>query len=112
MRKIVINIRHGGFSVSDIAVKKMRELGCETAINETLLGENYKDTGEVSKYSNNSRNFERDCPILVKVVEEMGEKADGGYAKLKIIEIPNDVKWIIEEYDGKEWISEEHRSWS
>ena len=33
-------------------------------------------------------------------------------AKLKIVEIPDDVEWIIEEYDGKEWIAEDHRRWS
>ena len=30
---------------------------------------------------------------------------------LKIIEIPDDVDWIIEEYDGNEWVAEKHRTW-
>ena len=34
------------------------------------------------------------------------------YAQLKIVEIPDDVKWIVEEYDGIELIAEVHRTWS
>lgn len=60
----------------------------------------------------NDRDVVRDDPILVQVVEEMGEKADSRFASLKIVEIPDDVEWQIEEYDGSEWIAEKHRTWS
>jgi len=53
----------------------------------------------------------RNDPILVQVVEEMGDKAWGRYAKLAIVEIPDDVQWIIEENDGMEWVAEKHRTW-
>ena len=58
------------------------------------------------------RAIERNDPILVQVVEEMGSNADGGVAELKIVEIPDDVEWDIEEYDGTEWVAEKHRTWS
>lgn len=48
---------------------------------------------------------------LINIVEEMGEKSFGQFAKLEIIEIPNDVNWEIDEYDGVETIHECHRSW-
>jgi hypothetical protein len=53
----------------------------------------------------------RDDPVLIQVVEEFGLKASGNYAKLKIVEIPDDVEWQIEEYDGIEHIAELHRTW-
>ena len=53
----------------------------------------------------------RDDPNLIKVIEEMGEKANGSRAKLTIVEIPDDVDWKIEEYGGNEWVSEKHRTW-
>ena len=56
----------------------------------------------------------RDDPALVQVVEEMGKAADGAYARLEVVEIPDDVAWHIEEYDGdgNEHIAEDHRTWS
>ena len=53
--------------------------------------------------------IQRNDPALIEVVEELGEKADGPYSELKIVEIPDDMKWEIDEYDGKEWVSEVHR---
>jgi hypothetical protein len=38
--------------------------------------------------------------------------ANGAHANLKIVEIPGDVSWHIGEYDGNEWVAEDHRSWS
>jgi hypothetical protein len=29
-----------------------------------------------------------------------------------VIEIPDDVEWEVEEYDGLEWVAEKHRTWS
>lgn len=58
------------------------------------------------------KNLERNDPILVEVVEELGEKADGAYAKLKVVEIPEGVQWYINDYDGIESINERHQSWS
>jgi len=48
---------------------------------------------------------------LIKIVEKLGKKANGKYADLKIVEIPDSVEWQIEEYDGVEWVSEKHRIW-
>lgn len=56
--------------------------------------------------------LKRDDPVLIQVVEELGELANGRHAELKIVEIPDDVKWQIEEYDGLEWVAEQHRTWS
>lgn len=57
------------------------------------------------------RDFERDDPVLVQVVEELGSKANGKHASLKIVEIPDGVEWQVEEYDGNEWVAEKHRTW-
>ena len=53
----------------------------------------------------------RDDKNLIEVVEALGEKASGPYAELVIIDIPDDVDWEIDEYDGYETIHEKHRSW-
>lgn len=66
------------------------------------------------KYSEqvfNDREIPRDDPLLVQVVKELGERANSKYAKLKVVEIPADVDWEIDEYDGAEWVAEKHRTW-
>ena len=55
--------------------------------------------------------IERNDPGLVQVVEELGDKANGDHAELKVVEIPDDVEYFIEEYDGLEHIAESHRTW-
>lgn len=57
------------------------------------------------------RDADRNDSDLVAVVEELGEAANGRFAKLRVIEIPDGVEWQIEEYDGLEWIAEKHRTW-
>lgn len=41
-------------------------------------------------------------PDLVQCVEELGEDANGPCAELAVIEIPDGVEYIIDEYDGME----------
>jgi hypothetical protein len=65
-------------------------------------------------YSNTvftDRDLARDDPYLVQVVEELGDRANGRHAELKVVEIPADVDWDIDEYDGSEWVAEKHRRW-
>lgn len=49
---------------------------------------------------------------LIEIVEKLGKKSWGEFAELKIIEVPDDVDWIVDEYDGRETVEEVHRSWN
>lgn len=91
--KIVINRCFGGFSLSE---KALEEYKTRKGISEDIW----------------SWGINRDDPDLINIVESMGAAANGGFAKLKIVEIPDDVEWQIEEYDGLEHIAEQHRTWS
>lgn len=51
-------------------------------------------------------------PLLLRVVEEMGEAANGRHSELKIVEIPDGTDYEIDEYDGNEHIAEKHRTWA
>jgi hypothetical protein len=57
------------------------------------------------------RKIPRDDPDFVAVVEELGADANDKYCALKIVEIPDGVKWYIEEVGNSEIIHEEHRTW-
>lgn len=53
---------------------------------------------------------DRTDPDLVRVVEELGEAANTRFSKLEVVEIPDDVEYRIDEYDGSETIAE-GRTW-
>ena len=57
------------------------------------------------------RDIARDDPCLVQAVLELGEEAGSWACVPTVVEIPDDVEWDIEEYDGLEWIAEKHRTW-
>ena len=57
----------------------------------------------------------RDNEYLVRLVEEMGDECQEGgtESRIKVIEIPDDVRWVLTESDyGTEYIEEVHRWWS
>ena len=113
MRKIVVNRCYGGFALSREAILLMREYGSEEAKKKVMMGETHPN-GKVNDFSCDWYSLyetSRDDPILIRVVEELGEKASGYVSNLQIVEIPDDVEWEIEEYDGQEWVSEKHRTW-
>jgi hypothetical protein len=57
----------------------------------------------------------RNHPLLVRVVEELGgghrTGASGRFSDLQVVEIPDDIEYEIDEYDGLETIREKHRTW-
>jgi len=89
--KVVINDCYGGFGLTDAALEEYK-------IRKGITDENFFE-----------RIIPRDCPVLVEMVEKGG--ADGDFSDLKIVEIPDDVNWYIEEYDGLEHVAERHRTW-
>lgn len=142
MQKIVINKCYGGFNVSHEAILRYAEIKGITlypeSIDSAFGGYVYytvpKDQRitEVStqdwynmpqddriayneayrQQTLSDHEFARDDPALVQAVEELGAKANGPCANLAIIETPDGVSWQVEEYDGKEWVAEVHRTWS
>lgn len=103
--KVVINKRHGGFRLSEAAIIRYAELAGLKLNNK---GSHFtKENGET--FFDFSIN--RTDSNLVTVIEELGEAANGYYARLSVVEVPDDVKWHIAEYDGSEWVAEDHRTW-
>lgn len=133
--KVVINKRHSGFGLSLIGKAEYLKrkgkkayfykpdtfLGEEyTKIQSEVYGESYitvtYDFGDHFLISNNHECFydgdiERNDPDLVAVVEQLKDEADGYLARLKVVEIPDNIKWEIEEADGFESVEEVHRTW-
>lgn len=90
MQKIVVNKCWGGFGLSKEAYE--------------YLGLEWDGFGF-------AHDIEREDQKLVECVEKLGARANGLYAELKVVEIPDDVEWEISNYDGMETIEEIHRRW-
>ena len=116
VRRVVINDQHGGFGLShDAKIRYLTLSGVPFTLQEQPDRDTQFKQGHLIMVNGQEywdHDIDRDDPILVKVVQEMGADTNGGHAKLKIVEIPADVEWQIDEYDGTEWVSEKHRTWS
>lgn len=119
--KVVINRCFGGFGLSESAFEMLLDLkGIEwekvTPKDRFSYGADYFKKGHAGNDDHylwcRDLTEDRSDEHLVQVVEELGEKASGQFAELKIVKIPDDIEWYVEEYDGMEHVAEKHRTWS
>ena len=84
--KVIINTDFGGFGLSEKAIYLYEQR-----------------TGHI--FANYVWGYEyRDDPIMVSIVEELGEEANDKFAYLEVVEIPDGYNYDIDEYDGLEHI--------
>lgn len=135
MTKIVYNGCYGGFSVSDAAIRRYAEIKGIVLYPEKdhrfdrfstywtapkdqrgviLEGAAWNKASQEERIASNKaydemtlgiRDFERDDPALVQVIEELGDAANGECARLKIEDVPKGTLWRIDEYDGNERVA-------
>ena len=53
----------------------------------------------------------REDPVLIEVVEELGEKASSSFSDLVVVEIPDDLDYVIDNYDGIETLHQKVQEW-
>ena len=100
--KIVLNKGFGGFELSK---SLYQEMGMKWD------GYGYMCNGDLGIESDDYIAY-RTSPKLIKAIEKIGVKeASGEMAVLEIVEIPDDIEWEIDEYDGFETVHEQHRKW-
>ena len=120
MTKIVYNACFGGASLSDKAVERYAEIKgitlykgeqwffggphnyylCSVDVYNTL-----SDLEKNNFYFSDRDIFrDRTDPVLIQVIEELGEEANGNFADLQIRELPAGTKYHIDEYDGSETV--------
>lgn len=129
--KIVYNACYGGFGLSEEAIMRYAEIKGVTLYPEKekwsttywtkpksnivglLEGDAFYAASQEERVLSNrlhkentigERDFDRHDPILVQVVEELGDKASGDCAKLEIYETDSRM-YRIDEYDGFESVA-------
>ena len=90
--KIAINKCYGGFSLSKEAYEYM-------GLEWDGYGSDFKPVGK------------RTDEKLIECIEKLGKKANGMCASLRIVNIPDEIEYEIDNYDGFETVREKHRSW-
>lgn len=116
MVKIVYNACFGGFGLSHKAIKRYGELKGLNLVfikdkdfylgldedDAYTVGAWYRDGIKKDENYFSSYDFERNDPILVQVVEELGDEASGEFSQLQIAEVEEGQRYRIDEYDGRE----------
>jgi hypothetical protein len=125
MTKIVYNACYGGFGLSHEAIMRYAEIKgitlytdnqhsfahyylCPLDEYERICAEDQAQPVGTSRFERSNalyfsdRAIERNDPALAQVVEELGDKANSRFAKLRITEIPAGTLYRIDEYDGIE----------
>lgn len=112
--KVVINRGYGGFGLSEKAMEmyfEQKGYKYRTYYFGSDIGYEVWENDKWAVFSEHTE-VERNDPTLVEVVEKLGStEASDLNSHLKVVEIPDDVKWHIEEYDGSEHVAEDHRTW-
>jgi hypothetical protein len=131
MAKIAYNRCFGGFGLSHVGIMRYAELKgikvypfvdrrladkapldtedkyrpASAKEAEKALSVHYCTTPEFSNdtyWSSYDVGNVRHDPVLIQVIEELGEKANGQCAQLEITELPSGTLYRIDEYDGRE----------
>ena len=100
--EIAINVCHGGFAVSE-AIFEDLEIEWD--------GYGFLDNGSFGITSSNRHEY-RAHPDLIQALKKLGEDANGEYSKISIVDVPDDINWGIDDYDGAESVHEAHAVWS
>jgi hypothetical protein len=100
MPKVVYNSCFGGFSLSRKAISRLAEWGYGPAIDAIENPTEYFDCHKIPRHES----------LLVQVVEELKDEANGDCAKLKIKEL-SCLLYKIEDFDGKENVIEGGDEW-
>ena len=138
MKKVILNKCYGGFQVSDkayqlYAKKKGLKLfkydyiyknakifykksNKEDSLFMTYFTKDFGEAGEISeedyeKYHLYLNTENREDPVLIEVVEELGKEASGTCGNLVIVEIPKELDYVIDDYDGIETLHEKVQEW-
>lgn len=136
--KVILNKCYGGFGVSQeayelYAKKKGIEifsykLECRNdkpIYRKTDMGSSIftitftKDFGDCVELSDdNSEKYilelcsnHREDPVLIEVVEELGDRANSPFSKLVVVDIPDGMEYEIDDYDGVETLHQKVEKW-
>lgn len=130
--EVILNKCYGGFGVSDAAYRMYAAksgldlFAYDVSGNRLPVGSSNfcvtyytKDFGEhLDRKNEDTRGYffrlddsHRTDPLLIEVVKELGDDADSAFSKLKIVDIPDGMDYVIDDYDGIETLHQKVMEW-
>ena len=136
--KVILNKCYGGFGISkagyelyakkkgiEIFAYKLECVNGKPIYRKTDTGSSIftitftKDFGDYIDLSDDNsekyclllRDNHREDPVLIEVVEELGERANSPFSKLVIVDIPDGMEYEIDDYDGVETLHQKVKKW-
>ena len=136
--KVILNKCYGGFGVSQEAYElyakkkgielfayKLEIVSGKPIYKKTNTGSSIftitftKDFGDYidlsdgisEKYILELRSNHREDPVLIEVVEELGERANSPFSKLVVVDIPDGMEYEVDDYDGVETLHQKVEKW-
>lgn len=97
--KIAINNQYGSFFLVGSVLKYYIQFAGLSLVDAKSIKHKFVDW----------RECDRTDPNLIRAIEEA--ISDGAECSLKVLDIPDGIKFIIMDYDGLEWVAEIHRTW-
>jgi hypothetical protein len=129
VQRVVYNACFGGFGFHEEAVQWVRqnedklkdeydEEDVAEIADSTLSGETYSDgSGPKQDYINyiTDTDVSRDNELLADIVSHETEytgQYNGDHSKLQVAEVPDNIEWALERYDGQETVKEATQTFS
>ena len=133
--KVILNKCFGGFGLSYEAYKLYAkkkglelfayELGPNLTYRRANAKESFlvtyttRDCGDNPKFTDETEwkdvlylsSEHREDPVLIEVVEELGDEANTTFSNLRIVDIPDGMDYVIDEYDGIETLHARVKEW-
>lgn len=136
--KVILNKCYGGFGVSqeayELYAKKKgielfaykldfkngkpiyRKTDMSSSIFTITFTKDFGDYVELSddnseKYILELRGNHREDPVLIEVVEELGDRVNSPFSKLVVVDIPDGMEYEIDDYDGVETLHQKVETW-
>lgn len=118
--KIVINQCRGQFDLSELAIAHYaKRAGIALFMvrdYETILGKKYRQNLYYTKAKEKRvdkndglwsiKSIKRNDPILIDIINELGNKCNSSYSKLIVFDVDSSKKWKITANDGFEKLEE------
>ena len=107
--KIVLNKCYGGFQLSDKAIGWLEEnKGWKLDKDFVKVSWGFSDRTLMAKADTDELRINLD---VIECVETLKEESHTRLSKLRVVEIPDNANWEIDEYDGIERVREVSEVW-